>query len=137
MAPEHRAGVTTRARARFSGSVDLDDHFREAEPDSHRWDYGIGIRTDDGEQAHWIEPHPASSTGEADVMLAKLRWLKAKLADPRFREFSELTPHARSFHWLARTGGIRILPQSRQARALNAAGLGSPRRHLTLPEPRP
>lgn len=35
--------------------------------------------------------------------------------------------------WLAMTGAIRILPNSREARRLAQAGLSSPQRHVELP----
>jgi len=30
--------------ASFSGSVDLDEHFKDTEPIANRWDYGVGFK---------------------------------------------------------------------------------------------
>jgi hypothetical protein len=77
-----REAVQVAAGASLSGSVDLDAHFKPTEPNAHRWDYGLGVQTSQA-LAYWIEPHPASSTGEARVMLEKLDWLRGKLGSAR------------------------------------------------------
>ena len=82
----------------------------------------------------WLEAHPASSTGEVQKMLDKLAWLKAKLAQPDFDGLRTLEHKVSAYRWLAMTGAIRILPNSRrEARRLAQAGLSSPQRHVELP----
>ena len=78
---EYRAGVALRSGHRHTASLDIDTAFLATEPTSSRWDYGIGMRSEAGQELLvWLEAHPASSTGEVQKMLDKLAWLKAKLA---------------------------------------------------------
>lgn len=131
---EYRQALETRRHTRFSDSVDLDEAFRDSEPRAARWDYGVGV-AGMVEKAFWIEPHPASSTGEVQKMLDKLAWLKATLARPEFAGLLELTKRtlaegSPAYIWLY-SGANRILPNSREARLLASKGLTLPKR-ITL-----
>lgn len=124
----------------FTHSVDLDSHFQASEPGSARWDYGVGVKHRSGQElAFWIEPHPASSTGEVQKMLDKLAWLKAKLARPEFSEFKSLSDATAlkgitPFRWQTTVdGAIRITANSKEARQLALKGLSMPTRHVSLP----
>lgn len=135
-----RARVVCAPDLTFTHSVDLDTHFKAAEPGSARWDYGVGVKYRNGlEFAFWIEPHPASSTGEVQKMLDKLAWLKAKLATPEFAELKSLSDAAsrqgsNPFRWQTTTdGAIRITANSKEARMLALKGLSMPARQITLP----
>ena len=135
---EYRGGVTVRAAHKFLASVDLDTDLKGKEPGAHRWDYGLGLIDRRGdESAWWIEPHPASSTGEVSTMLAKLEWLTTTLKTPEFAKLQALTDAARlkgiAFRWLAMSGAICIRPGSSQARRLALRGLATPTRHVVLP----
>ena len=131
---EYRAGIALRSGHRHTASLDIDASFLTAEPTSPRWDYSIGIRSGAGQELLvWLEAHPASSTGEVQKMLDKLAWLRAKLAHPDFASMHALTPKVSAYRWLAMTGAIRILPNSREARRLAQAGLSPPQRHVELP----
>jgi hypothetical protein len=132
--------VDCRAPWLWSLSVDMDTAFAASEPHAPRWDAGVGLsRTDrrSDEMIIWIEAHPASSTGAVAEMLSKLGWLQSKLRLPSFAGFRALTQaaqtHGVAYRWLARTGAIHIRPGSREHRLLIRAGLGMPRRRLTLP----
>ncbi len=135
---QYQAGITNGPSLKFTGSVDMDESCRVAEPESHRWDYGLGIqRNSESEFAVWVEPHPASSTGEVSKIIAKLDWLERKLGQPEFKDLKALTSRAAQagvlrFHWLAMTGDIRIRPGSREAAMLSKRGLRLPTRHLVL-----
>jgi hypothetical protein len=136
----YHPGVALKAGYAHTQSVDLDSHFSGAEPQSARWDYGLGIRTSAGvEMAVWLEPHPASSSREVDKMLSKLSWLKAKLTTSAFADLRALRDVAAQhsqfpYRWLVtQTGGICIAPNSKEARRLALAGLDQPRRHVQLP----
>lgn len=138
MKNEYRSGVEVRAAHKFQASVDLDIGLKADEPGAHRWDYGLGLADRHGaESAWWVEPHPASSTGEVATMLAKLDWLKTKLKRPGFAELSALTDAARlqgiAFRWLAMSGSISIRPGTSQARRLSTHGMAAPSRHVRLP----
>ncbi len=134
---QYRAGITARSdRARFTGSVDLDASFKRAEPTSNRWDYGVGLHDGAGEFAVWIEPHPASSTGEVKKVLAKLDWLQAKLAQPDFEQLKALTEECvrqghRPYHWMA-TAHVAIRPGSREANMLAVRGMNLTANRVTI-----
>ena len=135
---QYQAGITCRTGWVFTDSVDVDTACLATEPESVRWDYGLGLETRPlGEVAVWVEPHPASSPREVAKIIAKLDWLKAKLALAQYKGLRELTDKAsaagvRRFHWLAMTGVMRIRPGSKEAALLSSRGLHLPRRHLEL-----
>ncbi|CAB3775977.1 hypothetical protein LMG28138_00055 [Pararobbsia alpina] len=58
---EYRAAVNVQEAWVNTESVDMDAHFVSSEPNSSRWDYGVGVKRGGVELAFWIEPHPASS----------------------------------------------------------------------------
>lgn len=138
MKSSDRKAVQVAVGARFSGSVDLDAHFKPNEPNAHRWDYGLGVQTSQA-LAYWVEPHPASSTGEAKVMLQKLDWLRRKLGSASFGALRKQMDAARAvsgqtpFRWIATAGAIAITRGSREARLIAAKGLAFPVRSLRLP----
>jgi hypothetical protein len=118
-------------------SVDLDRHFLESEPNAARWDYGVGIRDGENELIFWVEPHPASSTGEVNRMIAKKNWLKNKLDSDRFESLRAMTNDTTAkqyaaFCWV-HSGELRITAQSKEAKMLALAGIRMPCRHLELP----
>lgn len=135
---QYQAGIASSDSFKFTGSVDIDEGCRSAEPESPRWDYGLGMkRSSENECAIWVEPHPASSTGEVAKIIAKLDWLERKLEQPDFKGLKALTSRAAQagvlrFHWLAMTGDIRIRPGSREAAILTKRGLRLPTRYLAL-----
>lgn len=136
---QYRAVMAAREGYSFTDSVDIDTDLQPIEPGTVRWDYGLGLRDSAGhELAVWVEPHPASGSGEVQRMIDKLEWLKAKLARTEFAELRRLTEvtigrEAHPFRWLAMTGAISIRPGSSEARRLALKGLGLPTRHLVLP----
>lgn len=82
----HRPGLQALLRADrerildrplAAGSLALDDALANSEPNSNRWDYGIGLRSDASgrETILWLEVHHAAS-GEAKTVIRKLEWLK-------------------------------------------------------------
>lgn len=135
---QYQAGITCGTGLSFTASVDIDQDCQATEPQSNRWDYGLGLKTKKGEEfAVWVEPHPASSTGEVAKILAKLDWLEHKLTQLDFKGLETLTQKSAladmpRFHWLAMTGDIRIRPGSREAALLSKRGLRLPSRHLVL-----
>lgn len=135
----YRAQITVSDRWKFTGSVDMDAHFKPADPHSHRWDYAIGIRQANGQElVCWVEPHPASSTGEVNTMLAKLAWLKQKLDTASFKKLKAMTyvsgRTGHPFFWLRTVSGqCRITANSKEAKLLARSGLRMPAQHLSLP----
>jgi hypothetical protein len=111
----------------FTGSINLDEALAEVEPDSPRWDYGLGYKKDE-ETALWVELHPASS-GHVEEVLRKLSWLRNWLR----RDAPHLWNLTKGgFYWIAPSGPITITPNSRQAKLLAANGLSGPMRCLQL-----
>lgn len=130
------AGVGFSAGTTAVGSVDVDAHFLQAEPNANRWDYLVSVRCGGADMTFWIESHPASSTSQAKVMLKKFRWLKQKLGTAGWAQLGQLTAKAQAqgvaFRWFT-TGSIRIRPGSREALMLSKAGLDQPRKQVQLP----
>ncbi len=67
---------------RATGSIALDDALVATHPNANRWDYGIGLPPgpERREVVLWLEVHHAAS-GEAEVVLKKLAWLKQWLRE--------------------------------------------------------
>lgn len=135
----YRAQIQVSKGGSFTGSVDVDGHFKTAEPQSHRWDYGIGVQLTNGQElVCWVEPHPASSTSQVSKMLEKLAWLKSKLDTPAFKKLKDMTQasgHTGSpYYWLRTVSGeCRISANSKEARLLALHGLRMPTQQVTLP----
>lgn len=74
---EHRQKLKNASIA--TGSIDLDAALKEAYPNDHRWDYGIGLPHDSRtERVLWLEVHHAAS-GETERVIKKLQALKSWL----------------------------------------------------------
>jgi len=132
---QYRAAIVTDKTVKVVGSVDLDAAFCAMEPNASRWDYGLGL-AGNVEWVCWVEPHPASSTGQVAKVLAKLDWLEAKLREPEFADFAQLTRQAKlnqglAYVWLYE-GSNRISANSREARALALRGVMLPKRQVSL-----
>ncbi|MBL9007153.1 MAG: hypothetical protein JNJ46_23050 [Myxococcales bacterium] len=62
-----------------TGSIDLDGTLRRQHPQDRRWDYGIGVHSQDGpEHVLWLEVHHAAS-GEAQAVVEKFAAMKGWL----------------------------------------------------------
>jgi hypothetical protein len=135
----YRAQIVSAQGWHFTGSADLDTHFKTTEAQAHRWDYGIGIGQANGQElVCWVEPHSASSSRHVGEMLAKLDWLKRKLDTAPFKKLREMTyvpgRTGHPFYWLRTLSGeCRITAHGREARLLAKSGLRMPAQHLTLP----
>ena len=124
----HSRSVRTKHRnVSVTGSIDLDSALSAAEPQAARWDYGIGVRTQKGEQLEWVEVHPASS-GEVKVVLAKLDWLKEKIDGWPQANGHGVSQHR--FHWVP-TGSVRV--DEKRRRQMNSKGITLSSAPLSLP----
>jgi len=133
---EHRSCVSIADTRRLTGSANLDDAFKSAEPGSERWDYGLGYVAAGArnESAVWIEVHPAQ-TSEVGLFLAKLEWLKAKIARvPALAAMTAEEERVRGtpYYWVATDAGVHISPRMPQAKRLSAAGIRMPTRVVEL-----
>ena len=132
---EYRDQLVLGGTASFTGSVDLDEHFKEPEPHANRWDYGVGFNTGI-DFALWIEPHPASGSGEVAVMIRKLEWLEVKLKKAEFRDLAELTRSAREndvipFRWLYK-GKTSFRVGGKEEKQLAQKGMRLPERRIQV-----
>ncbi|MEW5764477.1 MAG: hypothetical protein ACOYXN_02050 [Acidobacteriota bacterium] len=119
---------------RTTGSLFLDKTLENSQPYANqpRWDYGIGVRRRNREEAFWVEVHPANTHGVTEV-LRKLDWLKNFLnhVAPSLRG---ITRSEQPYVWIA-SGGIHIQKNTPQSRRLAASGLLGPLKHYSLGEP--
>lgn len=132
----YRSMIEPASGVKLTESVDIDTAFSQIEANATRWDYGIGVAVGKTERAYWIEPHPASSTGEVDKMLQKLAWLKSKLKLPAYAGLKKLTSATQAsgntvYVWTY-SGDNRIRPDSNTARKLAREGLSMPCRKVEL-----
>lgn len=134
----HRPGLQALERADreriddgpfATGSIALDEALARAEPNSNRWDYGIGLPKVHrrGESVLWLEVHHAAS-GEAKAVLKKLEWLKRWLREQAPR----LDALPRTFVW--QLSNVEHHPNDTRRRAILAEkhGLKRAGRRLRL-----
>jgi hypothetical protein len=107
------------------GSVDVDSALAAVLPDAPRWDYLVGQRSGHEERVHWVEVHPASSTGNITEVEAKLTWLVGWL------EGTPLARHRRTFVWVA-SGRSAFNSRSPALKGLANRGLRFAGGHLSL-----
>lgn len=82
----------------LQGSADVDSALQAHQPNAHRWDYAIGYRHANRQKdcVYWVEIHTANDK-EVNVVLNKLRWLRAWLAT----EGKLLNQFERDFIWVS------------------------------------
>ncbi len=103
----------------LAGSVDVDAALSRALPNEPRWDYAVGVKQDhDADFVIWIELHPASSTGEVNVVLTRLSWLKRWTNDAA----PSLWHLPGKYVWIA-TSKVAFSHYSPQRKRLAMAGL--------------
>jgi hypothetical protein len=98
-------------------------------PDEPRWDYAIGHQPSNytGETVYWIEIHPASS-GEVDVVLRKLAWLRTWLCTSA----PKLDALRREFIWIS-SGKTSFTLTSPQQKRFAQQGLQHKGRVFRIP----
>ena len=129
----HRQQIGAGKAVVIVGSINLDKHFQQAEPNANRWDYAVGFKRR-GEFLIWIECHPASSAREVAAVIKKLDWLKAKLALPEFSKLAGLTrksPGDQQFCWLYR-GSNALRAGGKEEKRLAQHGMRLPQRRLEI-----
>jgi hypothetical protein len=113
----------------LAGSINIDAALSHECPTAPRWDYGIGHRRGDGEEAVWVEVHRASAAHVGDI-IRKKKWLEDWLSENAL-PLQALTRRTDGYVWLS-TGGVDLQRSSRQARLLAQSGVSFPREHLVL-----
>lgn len=111
-----RIHVNSENPRTLAGSVDVDAALRSQYPVAARWDYVVAGRQGEAEYLHWIEVHPASSTGNVKELEKKLEWLAAWLKD------QPLATYPRCFVWVA-SGRCTLHQHSRELKRLAGKGL--------------
>ena len=99
------------------GSVDIDASVIQLHPQTNRWDYCFSYRG----EVFFVEVHSAN-TGEVDVVLRKLQWLKDWLHGraPRINALKAKNTHP--YYWI-QSNGFHILKNSPQYRRVIQAGI--------------
>lgn len=121
-------GRIDSTHVKLAGSVDVDDACKSSEPQSPRWDYGIGVRRSKGDKdkVYWVEVHPCKD-GEVGPVLAKLAWLHVWLQ----KTANRLDQLDREFVWVS-TNATTITKNSPKAKQLAKQGLRLAGRRLVL-----
>ncbi|MBX3746901.1 MAG: hypothetical protein KF833_16445 [Verrucomicrobiae bacterium] len=125
----HIAAEDTR---RLTGSADVDDALQPQEPNANRWDFGIAYQHTNrsAEVVYWVEIHTASDA-EVNVVLNKLRWLKAWLKD----DGKWLNEFERDFIWVS-SGATSFTLNAPQRKAFAELGLQQKGKVLRIPAAR-
>ena len=124
IAGKDKVKIQVSSPCKPAGSINLDDHYKSAEPQAPRWDYGVGIKRSHGkETAFWVEVHPATSNQDAKDVLKKHQWLSAKLAKAPFKDLRQMTE---GFIWVS-TSGFKLNKGSKIMKDLARVGITSPR----------
>ena len=128
---EGKGRITAENPRNVLGSVNIDDDWLKAAPNSNRWDYVIGYDRSGKVVAYFVEVHSAE-TSEVSKIEKKLNWLLGDvLRDETNAELASLT---REIHWIA-SGRIKIPQHSRQYKylaTLRKRGLLGPSKQLTM-----
>jgi len=90
-----KSHVSKKSTTKLAGSVDIDKALEPSQPNAHRWDYLVGVHEGNGTRIHWIEVHPASSTGNIAEIEAKMKWLMY------WMKTTPLVKYPRSIVWVA------------------------------------
>ena len=87
---EDRPHVVAEDTRNLRGSADIDGALMGNEPNSNRWDFGIGYQHEDQENEviYWTEMHTASDS-QVSVVIKKAQWLVnwLKTRAPKLRAF--------------------------------------------------
>jgi hypothetical protein len=121
-----RSHVSKRSSTKLAGSVNIDKALEPAQPDAHRWDYLVGAHENNDEtRLHWIEFHPASSTGNISQIETKLIWLV------NWMETTPLARYPRNIVWVA-SGKSTFNSRNPELKRLASRGLRFAGSHLAL-----
>ena len=120
-----RVHVSKKKLSKLSGSVDIDKALRPSQPNEHIWDYLVGVNAGGGTHIHWIEIHPASSSGNIAEVISKMDWLM------NWMRTTPLVNYSRSVVWVA-SGKSVFNSRSPGLKKLASRGLKFAGNHLTI-----
>ncbi len=121
----NKAHVNLESETKLLGSVDVDTALKKTHPQAARWDYVVGKKQGESAHLHWIEVHPASSTGNIAEIEAKLVWLTGWMRG------TPLLNYPRNVVWVA-SGKSVFNSRHPKLKALAARGLSFAGGHLTI-----
>ena len=124
--PAYRARVQCENTRRLCGSVDIDGRLQPIFRGAQRWDYAICYR-ESTQRVYWVEVHPASQRGIAEVD-GKFEWLQEWLAGDG-RRLRSFTPR---YIWIS-SGETTFTKASPQIRRLALKGVQTVGRILKIP----
>jgi len=112
---QYRNKINAANTRLLNGSVDIDACTTVKYPNENRWDYALAY----SQKVYFVEVHSAN-TGQVNVVLRKLQWLKDWLnsSAPEIKKMKAQQP----YYWIM-SNNNRILKGSSQARQISQAGL--------------
>ena len=110
-------------------SIDLDAAFKEAEPNSNRWDYLLEVSG----QVYALEVHP-SRESEATRVEKKAAWVRALIEQRPNVQAITYRPKQAVCYWIS-SGETYVLPTSPMARKLATKGIGVCGSGWSMPKP--
>jgi hypothetical protein len=128
-----RPHVAPEDPRQLKGSADVDLALQGRQPNAHRWDFAIGCRHSNRTKdcIYWMELHTANDR-EVNVVLDKLRWLRAWLAG----DGKLLNHFERDFIWVS-SGPTSFTLGAPQLKQFAQLGLQHKGRVLRIPSVRP
>lgn len=120
-----RLHISKKNSTKLLGSVHIEKALKPTQPQAHTWDYLVGVRAGSNAHLHWIEVHPASSTGNIAEVASKLDWLK------NWMETCPLKKYPRSIVWVA-SGKSAFNSRNLGLKKLASRGLRFTGSHLAL-----
>ena len=109
--------VSLQDTTKCDGSIDIDAGVVRKYPNDNRWDYAFSYKS----EVFFIEVHSAN-TGEVDVVLRKLQWLKDWLVRSA-PEINKMKVKSRTpFYWV-QSGSFNIPYNSSQFRLAATKGI--------------
>lgn len=134
MRSQDRPHINPETTRNLSGSAYVDEALKQVaeHANAHRWDFAIAYKHTNPkkEWIYWVEIHTASDS-EVNVVLEKLKWLKAWLAG----EGSALNHFDREFIWVS-SGATSFTLNSPQQKRFAALGLQHRGRRLRIQDAR-
>jgi len=114
------------------GSVDIDRALMPMEPNANRWDFAIGYKHSNREEAvvYWVEIHTGSDT-EFKLVLRKLDWLLGWLRSTG----KALNAFECEYIWVA-SGATAFTDSAKQTKIMAQRGLRYAGKRLFIPDER-
>ena len=90
-----KSHLSKKRVSKLLGSIDIDKALKPSRPNEYIWDYLVGVNVGNKTHVHWIEIHPASSSGNIAEIASKMEWLV------NWMKTTPLIKYPRSIVWVA------------------------------------